>query len=73
MENELINLETLKKMFSHSTGVKTIEVTSEEYLKLLKEAHKEELEIDEEETSFTMNLEGSKINVRCEYDDEAIL
>ena len=73
MENENINLETLKNMFSHASGVKTIEVTSTEYLKLLKEAHKEELEIDERESSFTLNLEGSKINVICDDDDEEFL
>ncbi len=73
MENELINLETLKSMFADASGEKTIEVTSEEYLKLLKEAHKEELEIDEEDSSFTLNLEGSRINVICDYDDEDIL
>lgn len=73
MENELINLEALKNMFSQSTGVKTIEVTFEEYLKLLKEAQKEDIEIEEEDSSFTLNLEGSKINVICEYDDEDIL
>lgn len=73
MENELINLEALKKMFSQSTGVKTIEVTFEEYLKLLKEAQKEDIEIEEEDSSFTLNLEGSKINVICEYDNEDIL
>jgi hypothetical protein len=70
MNDEQINLEKIKQIFSYSTGERTIEVTEEEYRDLLTEAKSKGLSVQESNDSFTIRLGELEVKIVCDFDDE---
>lgn len=69
MEDEF-NVDKLKAIFSTATGERTIEVTEDEYQKVLAEAVAKKLKIEEDEDSFTLKLDHVSIKITTDYDEE---
>lgn len=69
MEDEF-NIDKLKTIFASATGERTIEVTEEEYEKVLSEAVAKKLPVEEDEDSFTLKLGHLSIKITTDYDEE---
>jgi hypothetical protein len=68
VEEDLINLEKIKKMFDGKTGTRTVEVADTEYDILLKEAKKEKVLLSEKDTEFS--IQAGDAVIKIQKDDE---
>ncbi len=70
MEEDLINLDKIKKMFVGKSGTSTVEVADTEYDILLKEAKKEKVILSEKATEFSIKSGDAVIKIQKDEEDE---
>lgn len=70
MEEDLINLEKIKKMFVGKSGTSTVEVADSEFDILLKEAKKEKVLLSEKATEFSIKSGDAVIKIQKDEEEE---
>ena len=70
MEDDSVSIDKLKAIFACASGERTIEVTEEEYQKILIEAAKKKIDIEKEDESFSLKLDNLTLKITCDNDDD---
>ena len=70
MEDESVNIDKLKSIFASASGERTIEVTEDEYQKILMEAAKKKIAVEKEDESFTLKFDNLNLKITCDYDED---
>jgi hypothetical protein len=64
MDDGLVTLEKIKKMFEGSPGTRTIEVADIEFDSLLAEAERENAVLEQSENTFSLKAGDAIINIQ---------
>jgi hypothetical protein len=70
MDDGLVTLEKIKKMFEGSPGTRTIEVADSEFDALLAEAKSENAVLEESDTAFSLKAGDGIINIQKDEEEE---